>query len=93
VSASLLTAVGMPELITHSIEEYESLAFQLANRPDKLNMLRQKLSELRLTSPLFDTPRFTRNLEKAYKQIWHRHLSGQKPSPMEIREESGLWLN
>ncbi len=93
VSASLLTAVGMPELITHSIEEYESLALQLASRPDKLNILRQKLSELRLTSPLFDTPRFTRNLEKAYKQIWHRHLSGQKPSPVEIREESELWLN
>jgi predicted O-linked N-acetylglucosamine transferase (SPINDLY family) len=93
VSASLLQAVGMPELITHRIENYESLALQLAYQPDKLNLLRQKLSKLRLTSPLFDTPRFTRNLEKAYKQIWHRYLSGQKPCPVEIREETALLPN
>ncbi len=67
VAASLLTAVGLPELITHSHAEYESLALALATRPEQLAALRQKLAVNRTTQPLFDTARFTRHIEAAYK--------------------------
>ncbi len=69
VASSVLTAVGLPELITHSLEEYETLALRLATHPDQLDAIRQKLGKNRLTKPLFDTPRFVRNLEKAYLAI------------------------
>ena len=84
MSASALAAVGLSELITPSLEEFETLAVQLASNPDRLQALRQKLGGLRLTEPLFDTPRFVRNLEKAYKKIWQIYLEGQIPQPIEI---------
>jgi len=56
MSSSILNAIGLPELITHTLEEYESLAVGLAHNPDKLQMIRQKVMKNRLTEPLFDTP-------------------------------------
>jgi len=72
VAASLLNAIGLTELITTSQEQYESLAIELATNPDKLNSLKKRLSENRLSSPLFDTPLFTNNLETAYMKIYER---------------------
>jgi len=86
VSASILGAVGLPELVTHSIDEYETLAVRLANHFNELKELKQKLAKNRLTEPLFDTPRFTRNLEKAYKQMWELMLAGKSPQEIEIVE-------
>ncbi|MDM8523367.1 tetratricopeptide repeat protein [Desulfococcaceae bacterium HSG8] len=79
VASSVLTAVGLPELVTYTPEEYESLAVRLANAPDELRAIRMKLEKNRLTEPLFDTQKFTRNLEKVYKQMWEIFLSGEKP--------------
>lgn len=79
VSASLLTAIGLPELITHSLDEYEALSVQLAGHPKKLRSIRQKLAGNRLTEPLFDTPRFVRNLEKAYREMWRIFSAGKTP--------------
>ena len=73
VAASLLNAIDMPELITSSQEEYEALAIELAKNPEKLNALKAKLAANRLTTPLFDTPLFTKNLEKAYTQMYERY--------------------
>jgi predicted O-linked N-acetylglucosamine transferase (SPINDLY family) len=67
VGASLLTAAGLPELITHSAEEYEATALALARDPARLKVLRDKLAANRATAPLFDTARFTRGLEAAYE--------------------------
>lgn len=66
VSASLLHAVGLPELITDTLEDYEALALALARDPARLKALRDKLAANRAAAPLFDTPRFARNLEAAY---------------------------
>jgi predicted O-linked N-acetylglucosamine transferase (SPINDLY family) len=66
VSASLLHAVGLPELITDTLEDYEALALALARDPARLKALRDKLANNRDTAPLFDTQRFARNLETAY---------------------------
>ena len=79
MSASLLDAIGLPELITNSLEEYEDLAFQLAIEPGKLSLLKERLARNRSTYPLFDTTLFTRHIENAYTKIWDRHRSGLPP--------------
>jgi protein O-GlcNAc transferase len=86
VSSSILTAVGLPELITHTLEEYESLAVRLSRNRDELHSIRQRLAKNRLTEPLFDTPRFAKNLEKAYKKMWEIFLAGEKPRKIEVVE-------
>jgi protein O-GlcNAc transferase len=86
VSASLLNAVGLPELITHSLEAYEELAVRLAKSRSELRAIREKLSKNRFTEPLFDTPRFGRNLEKAYKEMWKVFLAGEEPGRISVEE-------
>jgi protein O-GlcNAc transferase len=86
VSSSVLSAIGLPELITHSLEEYEALAVQLAHNPAELQELRQRLARNRLVAPLFDTPRFVRNLESAYKEMWNIFLAGEAPRQIEVLE-------
>jgi len=79
VAASLLRAVGLPELVTHTPEAYESMALELATNPPKLATLRQRLATNRLTCPLFDTALFTRHIEAAYTAMWQRHNAGLPP--------------
>jgi len=69
VAASLLHAVGLPELVTQTVEDYEALAVNLARDPRKLADLRGNLAANRLSTPLFDTQRFTRDLEDIYIRI------------------------
>lgn len=69
VAASLVTAAGVPELITETAEDYEALALALARDPARLKALRDKLIANRATAPLFDTPRLARELEAAYRAI------------------------
>jgi len=66
VAASMLTAAGLPELITETAEDYESLALALARDPVRLKTLRDKLAANRTTAPLFDTKRLARDLEALY---------------------------
>jgi predicted O-linked N-acetylglucosamine transferase (SPINDLY family) len=84
VAGSLLTAIGLPELITYSLEAYEARALQLAHHPQELAALRERLAQNRLSAPLFDTPRFTRHLEAAYRLMWERHLIGAPPGHIEV---------
>ncbi|MEK7223639.1 MAG: hypothetical protein AAB156_05145, partial [Pseudomonadota bacterium] len=84
VAGSLLTAIRLPELITASLSEYETRALQLARNPSELAGLRERLSKNRLTTPLFDSERFTRHLERAYRMMWERYLSGETPHHIEV---------
>lgn len=84
VAASLLTAVGLPELVAPDLAAYEALALQLATDPARLAALRQKLLAQRDSAPLFDTPRFTAHLEKAYLQMVERYHQGLAPQAMVI---------
>jgi protein O-GlcNAc transferase len=84
VAGSLLTAVGMPELITNSLEEYEQTALALARAPQRLAALREKLEKDRDASALFDLPKLTANIEAAYARMWQTWLSGQKPAVFSI---------
>jgi predicted O-linked N-acetylglucosamine transferase (SPINDLY family) len=84
VAASLLNAIGLPELITISQSEYEDKAIELAMNPQKLASLKKKLASNRLTTPLFNTPRFTKNLEVAYLKMYERYQAGSAPEPLFI---------
>jgi predicted O-linked N-acetylglucosamine transferase (SPINDLY family) len=79
VAASLLRTAGLPELVTQSLEDYEALALKLARDPDGLRPIRQKLQANRLTTPLFDSRRFARNLESAFEFMWRMRLAGEPP--------------
>ena len=79
VAASLLTAMALPDLITDTPQAYESLAYELATAPAKLQSFRARLAKSKQTAPLFDTLRFTRHLEDAYEQILSRSRQGLEP--------------
>lgn len=89
VASSLLTAVGMPELITYSMEEYEDLCLKLSQNSIELEKLTAKLALNRLSEPLFDTPRFVSNLESAYCSMWENFISGKSPSRIDVIEGLG----
>jgi predicted O-linked N-acetylglucosamine transferase (SPINDLY family) len=84
VAASLLRAAGLPELITKSLGDYEALALKLARDPAKLSALKAKLAQTRAICPLFDTVRFTRNLEAAYRSMLERSRQQLPPASFEL---------
>lgn len=84
VASSLLRAIGMPELITTSLEDYEALALRLARDPALLAATKDKLARNRLTEPLFDTARFTRHLEAAYVTMYERAQRGEPPASFSV---------
>jgi protein O-GlcNAc transferase len=84
VAGSLLGAVGLPELITHSLDDYEALALKLAREPDLLASIKQKLARNRLGAPLFDTERYTRHIEAAFTTMWERHQRGEGPQSFAV---------
>jgi len=84
VAASILTAAGLPELVTNTLEDYERLALELAREPAQLANLRARLWRNRETSPLFDTARYTRNIERAFEQMWARRRSGLPPQEFAV---------
>ena len=84
VAGSLLTATGMPELVTGSLDDYEGTALALARDPQRLRTLRNKLEKNRDTAALFDLPRSTANIEAAYARMWQTWSSGQEPAAFSI---------
>ncbi len=86
IAASLLRAIDVPELVTESLEQYEHTAERLARNPDRLAAIRTKLARNRDAAPLFDTPRFTRNLEAAYVTMWQRDQAGLPPAHFAVAE-------
>ena len=88
VAASALTSVRLPELIAESPSAYESMALNLARDPAALAKLKAKLARNRPACPLFDTKRFTRDLEAAFAAMWERHQQGLPPASFAV-ESSG----
>ena len=84
VAASLLHAVGLPELIAESPEAYEQMAVDLATDPSRLAALKARLAANRPTAPLFDTKRFTRHIEAAYTAMYRRHQAGLAPDHIDV---------
>jgi predicted O-linked N-acetylglucosamine transferase (SPINDLY family) len=84
VAASLLNAIGLPELITNTQEEYEALAIELAMKPKKLADIKLKLVKNRLSTPLFDAPLFTKDLEAAYIRMFEGYQADLLPDHISI---------
>ncbi len=84
VAASLLQAVGLPELITSSLEDYAALALWLSEDISLLGEIRKRLAENRLNHPLFDTDLTRRHIEAAYTMMWRLWLGGESPRSFQI---------
>ena len=89
VGASLLRAVGIPELIADGLEDYESLALCLARDPDLLRSYRERLTRDPARLALFDTARTTQYIEAAYEQMIARWSNHEPPESFSVSEESG----
>ena len=84
VGASLLRAVGLPELVTESLAQYEAAAIALARDPQRLAAIRVNLARNRNTEPLFDTAGFTRDLEAAFEAMWRRQRADLAPEAIAV---------
>jgi predicted O-linked N-acetylglucosamine transferase (SPINDLY family) len=83
-AASLLFAIGLPELVTETQAEYEELAIELSLNPSKLKGIKDKLETNRLSTALFDTSRFTKNMEAAYLKMYEQFLADLPPDHIYI---------
>jgi predicted O-linked N-acetylglucosamine transferase (SPINDLY family) len=84
VAASLLNAIGLPELVTETQADYEALAIDLAKTPAKLKALKEKLERNRLTTPLFDTDLFSKHIESAFTQMYERYQADLSAEHIEV---------
>ena len=84
VAASLLKAIELPELITTTQEQYEATAIELATNPEKFNDIKNRLERNRLTTALFNTQRFTKHIQAAYKQMYERYHANLQPNNIYI---------
>lgn len=89
VSTSQLRAAGLGELVTRTPQDYARLALELARDPGRLAELRARLDAARGRAPLFDSARFTRDLEAAFGEMHRRRLSGEGPGHFRVAELSG----
>jgi predicted O-linked N-acetylglucosamine transferase (SPINDLY family) len=87
VAGSLLHAVGLPDLVTTSLAEYETLALCLANDPAARAGLRDHLRRNHTNAPLFDIGRFTMDLEFAYSHMWDLRRQGRPPQAFAVAAE------
>ena len=79
VAGSLLNAIGLPELVTTTEQDYEELILELATNPTKLAQVKDKLATNRLTQPLFNTELYTKHLENGYHQAYQNYFDGNPP--------------
>ena len=84
VAGSILNAVGLPELVTETEQDYEALILELATNPTKLAIIKKKLATNRLTQPLFNTEQYTKHLEKGYQQAYQKYFNGDTPDTIMV---------
>jgi predicted O-linked N-acetylglucosamine transferase (SPINDLY family) len=86
VAGSLLNSIGLGDLVTTSLDDYEMAARALIGEPDRLALLRRKIEEKRDVHALFDLARSTASIEAAYERMWRRWRSGEEPQPFAIED-------
>lgn len=84
VAASLLRAVGLPELITRSLDQYVDHAIYFGSNSSELARIKNELAGNRLSTPLFETPLYTKHLESAYVEMHRRRCDGLSPAPIMV---------
>lgn len=88
VAGGLLHSLGLPELVTASLADYERAALALATDPERLRALREKLEHARKAGPLFDADRFRRHIESAFTTMWEIHRRGEPPRGLAVAREA-----
>ncbi len=89
VAASLVAAAGLRQLACIDMKSYEETAVRLARDPIELNGMRRTLAA-RERLPLFDTPRFVRDLERAFEAMWQRHVARKSPQAFSVAEQPDM---
>jgi predicted O-linked N-acetylglucosamine transferase (SPINDLY family) len=84
IATSMLHALGLNELVTNTLDEYEAAALRLAQNPEEIRALRAKLAANRSTYPLFNTERLCRHFEGAYLKMWERFMQGEPPKQFAV---------
>ena len=84
VASSLLHSINAPELVTFNDSQYEALILELIDNSEKLAAIKRKLEENRMTAPLFDTIRYTRNFEKAMDLAYENYMRGEQPKDIHL---------
>jgi len=85
VSASLLNAIGLSELVTNTNKGYEDMAIELANNPIRLKKIKNELEKNKLEKPLFNTKLFTKHIESAYTEMHKKYIKNEKPDHIKIQ--------
>ena len=80
VASSILQAIGLDELVTHNLADYENLTIHLARDRQRIQQLKARLQQHKSRYPLFDVGRFVRGLEQAYQKMWRGYLEGPVPA-------------
>ena len=93
VAASLLTTIGLPELIAKTQAEYEAIAIEIASNPDLMRIIKKKLVVQKSISPLFNTKLFAKTIETAYKKIYDRYQDGLAPDHLYIESTESSKIN
>ena len=91
MAASLLHAIGLPQLVTQSWRDYAQEAIRLASTPGLVADLKAQLSDNRLSYPLFDTPFFVQQLETAYVQAHQWQQQGLPPQAIDVSQHSPVF--
>ena len=89
VCASVLSAMEVPELITHSIAQYEALISDLIEDPDRLDSFKVKIAQKRDESKLFDIKRYTTNFELALSRTVELFAQNRKPEDIVVADLNG----
>lgn len=84
ICATLVTNVGLSDMVCDSIQAYEDRAVYFANNRSELSAVRERLARNLHSEPLFDLPRFVRHLEDAYQEMWQHHLLGEAPTSFSV---------
>ena len=89
IAGSVLMALGMPELVAASLQEYEAQAVRIGLESGYAKSLKEKLERNRVDAPLFDTARLTRHMERAYEGMHERVQQGLGPQGFEVEAKDG----
>jgi predicted O-linked N-acetylglucosamine transferase (SPINDLY family) len=89
MSASIVRAAGLQEMVFADRAAYETAALRLATQPEELAAVREKLERNRTTCSLFDTAQRVRELDRAFEMMWQRHLAGLPPQSFAVAPEAG----
>jgi predicted O-linked N-acetylglucosamine transferase (SPINDLY family) len=90
IAGSVLMALGMPELVAASLQEYEAQAVRIGLESGYAKSLKAKLEKNKVEAPLFDTARLTRHMERAYERMHERVQQGVEPQGFEVEVTTSI---